>query len=274
MSERTQRELKRCVFILRGSEPFPKSVFSPCREATVTSTQKNLSTCIFDYADVFLALFIQEEIEMEIEQMKVGFMEVFCYIVACPRTKHALVIDPAGDEERIVARITQRDLNLQYIVNTHGHGDHTCGNAKVKELTGAKIIMHELDDQMFNYGSGSMMARQWGFTPSPPADISVKDGDTIGVGDASLTVIHTPGHSPGGICLLGDGNLFSGDTLFVGGIGRTDLPGASIDQFMKAIRERLLTLPDDTIVWPGHDYGVSPSSTIETEKKTNPWIRQ
>jgi len=209
---------------------------------------------------------------MEIEQMKVGFMDVFCYLVACPRTKEALVIDPAGDEDRVVERIKQKDLNLKYIVNTHGHPDHTCGNAKVKALTGAKIIMHELDDQMFNSAQGQEMARQWGFTPSPPADMTIKDGDQIVVGDVSLKVIHTPGHSPGGICLLGDSNLFTGDTLFVGGIGRTDLPGASMTQFMKSIKERLLTLSGETIVWPGHDYGVRPSSTIEVERRTNPCL--
>jgi glyoxylase-like metal-dependent hydrolase (beta-lactamase superfamily II) len=132
--------------------------------------------------------------------------------------------------------------------------------------------MHELDDQMFNSAQGKEMARQWGFTPSPPADMTIKDGDQIVVGDVSLKVIHTPGHSPGGICLLGDSNLFTGDTLFVGGIGRTDLPGASMTQFMKSIKERLLTLSGETIVWPGHDYGVSPSSTIEVERRTNPCL--
>jgi len=209
---------------------------------------------------------------MDIEQMKVGFMHVFCYFVACTRTKEALVVDPAGDEDRIVERITQKDLTLKYIVNTHGHPDHTCGNEKVKALTGAKIIMHELDDQMFNSEQGKEMARQWGFTPSPPADITVKNDDQIVVGDVCLKVIHTPGHSPGGICLLGDGNLFTGDTLFVGGIGRTDLPGASTSQFMRSIKEILLTLPAETIVWPGHDYGGRPCSTIEDEKRTNPWL--
>ncbi|UCG99788.1 MAG: MBL fold metallo-hydrolase [Deltaproteobacteria bacterium] len=209
---------------------------------------------------------------MDIAQMKVGFMDVFCYLVTCTRTREALVIDPAGDEDQIFERIKEKDLNLKYIVNTHGHPDHTCGNAKVKTLTGAKIVMHELDDQMFNSKQGQEMARQWNFTPSPPADLTVKDGDHIVAGDVSLKVIHTPGHSPGGICLLGDSNLFTGDTLFVGGIGRTDLPGASMTEFMTAIRQILLTLPGETIVWPGHDYGVKPSSTIEVEKKTNPWL--
>ena len=209
---------------------------------------------------------------MEIEQLKVGFMEVFCYIMACPTTKDALVIDPAGDEERIVERIKEKGLNPKYIVNTHGHGDHLCGNDKVKALTDAKIVMHELDNQMFTSPQGQETARQWGFTPSPPADMTVKDGDEIIVGDISLKVIHTPGHTPGGICLLGDGNLCTGDTLFVGGIGRTDLPGASVTQFMTSIKERLLILPGETIVWPGHDYGSTPSSTIDTEKRTNPWL--
>lgn len=204
--------------------------------------------------------------------MKVGFMEVFCYLVACPISKEALVIDPAGDEDRIVHLINQKGFHLRYIVNTHGHPDHTCGNARTQELTGAKIVMHTLDDQAFNSPQGHAMARQWGFTPSPRADVTVEDGDLITVGEVSLSVLHTPGHSPGGICLLGDGNVFTGDTLFVGAIGRTDLPGASMNQFMASIREKLLSLPDDTIVWPGHDYGSRPSSTIDFEKRTNPWL--
>lgn len=211
---------------------------------------------------------------MDIVQMSVGFMAVFCYLVSCSRTKQALVIDPAGSEERILKRIKEKGLSLQYIVNTHGHADHTCGNAEMKAHTGANIVMHALDDQLFNSPDGQQVARQWGFAPSPPADVRVDEGDQIVVGDVSLEVIHTPGHSPGGICLLSDGNLFTGDTLFVGGIGRTDLPGASLHQFMKSIKEKLLSLPRDTIIWPGHDYGDSPSSTIGAEIATNPWLRQ
>ena len=209
---------------------------------------------------------------MNIEQIKVGFMEVFCYLVSCPRTKEAIFIDPAGNEEELVRHVREQGLHLKYLVNTHGHGDHTCGNKKMKELTGAEIVMHETDDQVFNSPEGEAMARQWGFTPSPPADIRVKDGDRIVVGDVSLEVIHTPGHSPGGICLHSDGHVFTGDTLFVEGIGRTDLPGASHEQFMQSIRERLLVFPPETVVWPGHDYGARPSSTIGHEKAHNPWL--
>ena len=209
---------------------------------------------------------------MKIEQIKVGFMGVFCYLVWCEKTREALVIDPAGDEETIVDRIREKGLDLNYIVNTHGHGDHTHGNSKMKSLTEAKIVMHELDDQMFNSPQGQERSRQWGFTPSDPADIFVKDGDEIVIGNVSLQVIHTPGHTPGGVCLLAEGNVFTGDTLFVGGIGRTDLPGASTAEFMESIKEKLLTLPGETIVWPGHDYGARPSSTIENEKRTNPWL--
>jgi len=209
---------------------------------------------------------------MILEQWKVGSMEVFCYLVGCEETGECLVIDPAGDEDRVVNRISERGLHLGTIVNTHGHPDHTCGNARVKELTGARIVMHPLDDRMFNSPEGRQMARQWGFADSPPADESVEDGDVIRVGNVSLEVIHTPGHSPGGVCLLAEGNLFTGDTLFVEGIGRTDLPGASVNQFMDSIRKRLLTLPGETVVWPGHDYGMRPSSTIDEERRTNPWL--
>jgi hydroxyacylglutathione hydrolase len=211
---------------------------------------------------------------MDIEQILVGEMAVFCYIVACPETKEALVIDPAGDEDRIVGRVKEKGLQLKYIVNTHGHADHVCGNARMKESTGAKIVMHPMDVQFCLNPDAQAIASHYGFAQSPPADMEVDDGDKIRIGNVSLDVIHTPGHSPGGICLLGDGNVFTGDTLFVGGVGRIDLPGAIMPDFLISIKEKLLVLPDDTIVWPGHDYGEKSSSTIGIEKKTNPWINK
>ncbi len=198
---------------------------------------------------------------------------VFCYIVSCPETKEALVIDPGGHEELLAEKIKTDGLTLKYIVNTHGHSDHTAGNAKLKTLTGAKIVMHADDDKIFRSPEAQAFGRKMGFEPSPPADKTAKDGDQLTVGNITLQVIHTPGHSPGGICLLGDGNLFTGDTLFVGAIGRTDLPGSSHTVFMESIREKLLNLPEETVVWPGHDYGPKPSSTIGIEKIANPYLR-
>jgi glyoxylase-like metal-dependent hydrolase (beta-lactamase superfamily II) len=209
---------------------------------------------------------------MIIKQLKVGVMEVFCYILGCKDTHQGVLIDPAGDEERILETAEELGLRIGSIVNTHGHPDHTCGNRKVMEKTGAKLYMHALDDRLFNAPEGVSMAMQMGFTPSPPADVLVDDGDTISFGHKALTVIHTPGHSPGGICLHVDNNLFTGDTLFVGAVGRTDLPGGSLETMLTSIKDKILSLPDDTIVWPGHDYGQSPTSTIALEKRHNIYV--
>lgn len=199
-------------------------------------------------------------------------MEVFCYIVGCEDTQKALLIDPAGDEDHIVTTAHNLGLSIESIVNTHGHPDHTCGNAKTKNLTGAKIYLHTLDDRYFNSPEGQSMARQMGFALSPPADVHLEDGDIIPFGNSELTVLHTPGHSPGGVCLYGENNLFTGDTLFVGAVGRTDLPGGSMETMLQSIKEKILSLPDHTIIWPGHNYGASPKSTVAIEKKHNPYI--
>ena len=211
---------------------------------------------------------------MKIEQILVGNMAVFCYLVWCEESKEALLIDPAGNEEQLMDKIEQLGLTLKYIVNTHGHGDHTSGNRRVKELSGAEIVMHEADDTLFRSPEAIEKYKKMGLEASPPADKTVKHGDTITIGTIAIEVIHTPGHSPGGICLLCEGNLFSGDTLFVGGVGRTDLPGSDHNLFMPSLKDKLLTLPDETVVWPGHHYGPRPTSTIGTEKIANPWLRQ
>ena len=209
---------------------------------------------------------------MIIKQIKVGFMEVFCYILGCEETHKGLLIDPAGDEERILETTRTSGLSVESVVNTHGHPDHTCGNLKIKEQSGAKIYMHAQDDRLFNTPQGESMAIQMGFTPSPAADVLLNDGDTIPFGEKKLAVLHTPGHSPGGICLYVENNLFTGDTLFVGAVGRADLPGGSLETLLTSIKEKILPLPDDTIIWPGHNYGGSPTSTIALEKKHNPYI--
>jgi hydroxyacylglutathione hydrolase len=188
---------------------------------------------------------------MLIKQLEIGYMDNFCYIVGCEKTRKALVIDPGRDVDRIVSAAEKQGLEIETIVNTHGHGDHTAGNAELKSLTGAKIIIHALDAAGY-----------------PAADVLLEDEKTLQLGEITFDVIHTPGHTPGGICLHAQGNLFTGDTLFVGDSGRTDLPGGDRPTLGKSIR-RLMQLPEDTIIWPGHNYGPTPTSTIGWEKRHN-----
>ena len=151
--------------------------------------------------------------------------------------------------------------------------DHIAGNADMKSRTNAEIIVHA-DDASMLVTTPSMVLRMFGAKPSPPADITLKDGDIITVGNVKLNVLHTPGHTPGGICLFVDGHVMTGDTLFVGGVGRTDLPGGSGRVLLKSIKEKLLSLPDETVVLPGHNYGSTKTSTIGKERKTNAFLRQ
>jgi len=203
--------------------------------------------------------------------MTVGMMGVCCYIAACETSKEAVVIDPGGGEDEIIAACEQENLAVKYIINTHGHPDHVCGNRRIKDSTGAEIVMHAADADFFEQKKVEQFFSQLGLSASPPADKRVIDGDIIGFGDEKLTVIHTPGHTPGGICLYSRPNLFSGDTLFAGGVGRTDFPGGSSRELMHSIKTKLLTLPADTIVWPGHGYG-GEHSTIAQEKTGNPFL--
>lgn len=199
-------------------------------------------------------------------------MAIFAYIVGDEASGEALVIDPAANVDGLISEAQKKGFTIKYIVNTHGHVDHISGNQDMKKKTGAQIIIHEADADML-VSTPSMVLRMFGAKPSPPADITVKEGDTISVGTVSLKVIHTPGHTPGGMSLYTDGYVFTGDTLFVGGVGRTDLPGGSWSVMSSSIREKLLSLPDDTVVLPGHNYGPSPTSTIARERKANMFLR-
>lgn len=186
---------------------------------------------------------------MIIRQIKIGGFDVFCYIVGSEMAGTGIVIDPGGMPDRIAEEAKNAGISIQYIFHTHGHGDHTGGTGRLKQLTGAKVVRHRLEG-----GSG--------------VDILLDKEMTFAVGDIEFRIFHTPGHTPGGICLYVEGNLFTGDTLFVGDSGRTDLTGGDRPALGKSIRS-LMQLPDETVVWPGHDYGPTPSSTLAWERRNN-----
>ncbi len=203
------------------------------------------------------------------ECLVVGELGANCYVVGCEKTGEAAVIDPGGDAEKIVGVINKKGLKLKYIINTHGHIDHIAGNDALKEATGAQVLIHELDGEMLTqarHNLSNMVGMPFQFKP---ADRLLKDGDTIEIGNIKLQVLHTPGHTRGGICLVGEGVVFSGDTLFNLSIGRTDFPGGDYDTIINSIKTKLLSLPDDTAVYPGH----MGSSTIGYERNHNSFLR-
>ncbi|MGH9910490.1 MAG: MBL fold metallo-hydrolase [Nitrososphaerales archaeon] len=186
---------------------------------------------------------------MIVKQIPVGSMANFTYVIADEKTKLAAVIDPSWDLEKILGVLKKYDLKLQYIINTHTHFDHVLGNEQLAALTGAEIIMHKNSGLIKN--------------------VTVEDGSAIKLGNISINVIYTPGHSKDSICLLTENKLFTGDTLFVGNCGRIDLPGGSASELYDSLFGKLVKLEDDIEVYPGHDYGSKPVSTVGDEKKTN-----
>ncbi|MFO7964480.1 MAG: MBL fold metallo-hydrolase [Desulfobacterales bacterium] len=208
---------------------------------------------------------------MTVKQVLLSKMDVFCYIIGDDDTGKCALIDPAFDTETILDEVDGFGFRVAAVINTHGHSDHSAGNSAIIEATGAKLYIHQADAKKLSGLAGSAFSRLLGGKRSPEANVFLEDGDTIPIGNTALNVIHTPGHTPGGICIHIPGHVFTGDTLFVGAVGRTDLPGGSMKQLLDSIHRKLYTLPGNTRVWPGHDYGEFPYSTIETEKKTNPF---
>ncbi len=205
---------------------------------------------------------------MIINRLVVGSLSANCWIVGKEAPGDGMVIDPGGNSDRILKAIEDSGLDIQIIVLTHGHSDHIAALHEIQDSTGALVAIHE-EDADFLEGRGSVSS-QFGIsyrTPHPP-DRLLHEGDIIDVGGVRFTVMHTPGHTPGGICLLTEGRVFTGDTLFRRGIGTTIMPGTSRPQLLESIRTRLMTLPDSTIIYPGHGR----ETTIGAERKDNPYI--
>lgn len=206
---------------------------------------------------------------MIIQTLVVGMFGTNCHIVGCPETKAGAIIDPGGQPELILVEVKRLGLDVRYIINTHGHFDHTMGNRAVKEATGAPLAIHPADAPLLSEPLMGMSFLMIGKAPSsPPPDIELAEGDVIEFGTIRLKVLHTPGHSPGGISLLGEDVVFTGDTLFNLGIGRTDFPGGDYRTLIQSIKTKLFVLPDDMVAYTGH----GPSTTIGYEKRANPFI--
>jgi len=203
-----------------------------------------------------------------IKTLVVGPIQANCYILGCEETLEAAVIDPGDEADRILYALAESRLTAKLIINTHGHFDHVSANKRLKEVTGAPILIHHLDAPMLDQLSSSAAA--WGLAAddSPAPDREIKDGDEVTFGNITLTVIHTPGHTTGGISLYNEDYVFVGDTLFAGSIGRTDFPGGSFETLKESIQQKLFTLSDDLKVYPGHNQ----PTTIGEEKRFNPFV--
>ena len=205
---------------------------------------------------------------MIIKELPVGMIMANCFIAGCEEKLEAVVIDPGDETEKILLALAELKLKVKYIVNTHGHFDHVGGNRKLKEATGAEIMIHPADTPMLSMLTEAAAGFGLSTENSPPPDIELADGSTIAFGNIEMKVIHTPGHSPGGISLYADGHVFVGDTLFAGSIGRTDFPGGNFDTLISSIKEKLFPLGDDVRVHCGH----GPETTIGQEKRFNPFL--
>lgn len=207
-----------------------------------------------------------------IETFAVGALQCNCSIIACPDTREAIIVDPGGDAPEIKKRVESAGLKVKYLIHTHAHFDHIGATAELKRDLKAQILLHPED--RFLYDNIQMQGQMFGMAldPTVPVDTDLSDEMALKFGNQQSVVLHTPGHTPGSVCFHLEGHeshLFSGDTLFKGSVGRTDLWGGSTEDLMTSIKQRLLPLEESTIIYPGH----GPVSTIWNEKKMNPFLR-
>lgn len=205
---------------------------------------------------------------MIVKTVVVGPLEVNCYILGCEDTKEAAIIDPGGDDFKIIKAVEGEGLVPKYIINTHAHFDHVGAVKSIKEYFKIDFLLHEEDSFLIDSVEEQAATFGMGRVPKPEINKSVNDGDKIPLGQNIIQVIHTPGHTPGGVCYYVDNCLYAGDTLFAGSIGRTDFPFSSHEMLIKSIKEKLFSLDDGVIVYTGH----GPSTTIGNEKTHNPFL--
>jgi hydroxyacylglutathione hydrolase len=198
----------------------------------------------------------------------VGALEANCYILGCDKTQKGVIIDPGADALTIKEVLDKSGINAEYIILTHGHTDHIGALFEIKQKTGAIVAMHSDDAEMLGDSGKNLSLYTGEMIKLPPADMILKGNETLTVGSLTLDILHTPGHTPGGISIKTDGSVFTGDTLFLGSIGRTDFPGGSFKTLIDSIKQKLLTLTDDTKVYPGH----GSETTIKHEKLYNPFL--
>ena len=202
--------------------------------------------------------------DFTVDTLEVGPMGANCYVVADNKTKNAFLIDPGGEPDRIKALLKKKGLTAKFIINTHGHGDHILGNG----YFGVPIYVHRLEEDYLTDPNKNLSGMFGMFFKSPKATKLLEDGEKLSLDSLELEIIHTPGHTPGGVSIRLDGVIFTGDTLFAAGIGRTDLPAGDEKALFKSIREKLFVLGDDVVIYPGH----GPESTIGEEKRSNPFF--
>lgn len=206
---------------------------------------------------------------MVIHPMTLGVFGVNNYLIHSPGSSRAILIDACEDYPAILRKISELKLELHFLINTHGHGDHIAGNAEIIKATGARLLIHPLDAPFLTDPKLNLSAFFGEAYRSPEADGLLNEGDYVELDDIRLQVLHTPGHTPGHISLIGDGVAFVADVIFRESIGRTDLPGGSFPQLIETIHQKIFTLPDDTILYNGH----GPQTTVGYEKRHNPFVR-